>query len=135
MSRRRDDSTLGGSLRPRGPIQLALTTRYEPDATVVAVRGELDALTAPRLATRLDEIVRRRQGDVVIDLTATEFVDSLGLYALLKVQRRLTRQSRQLTVICESGPVLNAIELGRLSEPLGVVASFADYELRRTSRS
>lgn len=134
MSSPQDEPTLGGSLRPRGPIQLALTTRYEPDATVVAVTGELDVLTAPRLASRLDDIVRRRQGDVVIDLTATGFIDSLGLHALLNVQRRLARRSRHITVVCGAGPVRNAIELARLTDAFGIVSSFAEYERRRRSR-
>jgi anti-sigma B factor antagonist len=121
------DATIGGSLRPRGPIQLAVSTRREGQATVVSVAGELDVLTVPRLMTTLDDIVRRKQGDVVLDLTGTEFVDSLGVHALLKVQRRLTERFRRLTVICHDGPVRYAIELARLTEALGVVSSFAEY--------
>jgi anti-sigma B factor antagonist len=98
---------------------------------VIAVSGELDVLTAPRLATRLDDMVRRRDGDVVLDLTDTEFIDSLGLHTLLTVQRRLMRRSRTLTVICGDGPVRRAIELARLSDALNVASSLAEYELRR----
>ena len=130
MRRSPDLPTLGGSLRPRGPIQLALTTRYELNATVIGVGGELDILTVSKLITRLDDAIRRRQGDVVIDLSDAEFIDSMGLHALLNVQRRLMRDARALTVICPPGRVRNAIELTRLAEPLGVVSSFADYELR-----
>ena len=130
MRRSPDLPTLGGSLRPRGPIQLALTTRYEPNATVIGVGGELDILTVSKLITGLDDAIRRRQGDVVIDLSDAEFIDSMGLHALLNVQRRLMRDARALTVICPPGRVRNAIELTRLAEPLGVVSSFADYELR-----
>ena len=130
MRRSPDLPTLGGSLRPRGPIQLALTTRYEPNATVIGVGGELDILTVSKLTTRLDDAIRRCQGDVVIDLSDAEFIDSMGLHALLNVQRRLMRDARALTVICPPGRVRNAIELTRLAEPLGVVSSFADYELR-----
>ncbi len=131
MRRSPDDPTLRGSLRPRGPIQLALTTRYEPRATVIGVAGELDVLTVSRLTTRLDEAVRRRQGDVVIDLSEAEFIDSMGLHALLKVQRRLISQARTLTVICPPGQVRNAIELARLAEPLGVVSTAEEYRRRR----
>jgi anti-sigma B factor antagonist len=132
MNRSAHDATLGGSLRPRGPIRLALTTRRLPQATLIGIRGELDVLTAPRLATHLDDIVRRDQGDVVIDLTETEFIDSLGLHALLTVQRRLRRRSRTLTVICATGATRTAIELARLTETLNVVSSLAEYELRRS---
>jgi anti-sigma B factor antagonist len=131
MGRSPDEPTLGGSLRPRGPIQLALTTRYEARVTVIGVSGELDLLTVTKLATRLDDAIRRRQGDLVIDLSEAEFIDSMGLHTLLSVQRRLVRQARALTVICPPGAVRNAIELARLTGPLGVVSSEDESRRRR----
>jgi anti-sigma B factor antagonist len=130
MRRSPDDPTLGGSLRPRGPIQLALSTRYEGRATVVGVAGELDILTVSKLIARLDDAIRRRHGDVVIDLSEAEFIDSMGLHALLNIQRRLVRQARELAVICPPGAVRNAIQLARLAEPLGIVSTIEDYRLR-----
>ena len=133
MSRPANHATLGRSLRPRGPIQLGLNTRQGSDATVVTVTGELDVLTARRLMPQLDDIVRRHQGDAVIDLSQAEFIDSFGLTVLLNTQRRLARQGRNLTVICGEGPVRRVIEFARLIEPLGVVPSLAEYNQRRTS--
>ena len=131
MSRSAHDGTIGDSLRPRGPIQLAISTRHDAHETVVSVAGELDVLTVPRLARTLDDVVRRHQGDLVMDLTRTGFIDSIGLHALLSVQRRLADRSRSLIVICDDGAVRHSIELARLTEPLGVVASFDEYELHR----
>jgi anti-sigma B factor antagonist len=131
MKRPVDQATVGRSLRPRGPIQLALTTRQASEATVVTVTGELDVLTARKLMPQLDEIVRKHSGDAVIDLSAAEFVDSFGLTVLLGTQRRLARQGRRLSVICGEGPVRRAIEFGRLLELLDVVPSLAEYGLRR----
>src|SRR5262249_6877877 len=131
MKRPRDQATLRGALRPRGPIQLALTTRRASEATVVTVTGELDILTARKLTPHLDDLVRRRSGDAVIDLSQAEFVDSFGLTVLLSTQRRLARQGRTLTVICGDGPVRRAIEFARLIEAFGVVASLEEYRLRR----
>ncbi len=129
MKRPQDQATVGRSLRPRGPIQLALTTRQASEATVVTVTGELDVLTARKLIPQLDEIVRKRSGDAVIDLSAAEFVDSFGLTVLLGTQRRLARQGRRLSVICGEGPVRRAIEFGaaarvagRRPEPRGIRA-------------
>lgn len=135
MSSSAHDAPIRGSLRPRGPIQLALATRHDAHETVVSVAGELDILTIPRLARTLDDVIRRRHGDVVMDLTKTEFIDSLGLHALLTIQRRLAERSRMLTVICGSGPVLHVIELARFTETLGVVSSYAEYALHRAARN
>jgi len=133
MNHRADHATLGRSLRPRGPIHLDLSTREAPEAIVITVTGELDLLTARRLTPQLDNIVRRMQGDAVIDLSQAEFIDSFALTVLLNTQRRLARQGRTLTVICGEGPVRRAIEFARLLETLGVVPSLAEYKQRSES--
>ena len=95
---RRPDDPLSAVRSVRGArFSWRSSTRHDAHETVVSVAGELDILTIPRLATTLDDIVRRRHGDVVIDLTRTEFIDSLGLHALLNVQRRLAERARRLS--------------------------------------
>jgi len=100
---------------------------------VVTVTGELDVLTARKLMPQLDDIVRRHQGDAVIDLSRAEFIDSFGRTVLLNPQRRLARQGRELTVICGEGRVRRAIEFARLIESFGVIPSLAEYMQRRAS--
>lgn len=133
MRRATDDPTLGGSLRPRGPVQLGLTRREEAGAIVVVVTGEVDVLTAPKLTTWVDDVIRRHRGDVVIDLSDAEFIDSFGMHTLLNIQRRLARRSHSFAVVCGQGPVRHAIELARLAEALGLVSSFDEYRRRRGS--
>lgn len=87
------------------------------------VDGELDILTAPKLAARLNGVIRGSTTDVVLDLRDVQFVDSAGLQLLLHTRRRLLRASRSLSVICDDGPVRRMIELGRLTETLGVISS------------
>lgn len=112
---------LADSLRPRGPVHLELFEEHRPGETLVQAAGEIDLLTAAKLARSLDSILRTRDGDVVLDLSETVFIDSAALHVLLNAQRRLTRRSRGLRVICPEGPVRRVIELARLLETLGVV--------------
>jgi anti-anti-sigma factor len=109
-------------LRPRGPVQFRLDERRQDGAAVITVRGELDLLTAPKLAARINPFVRRGSGDVVIDLRDAVFIDSTGLSIMLNLRRRLVRGGRRLTVVCDEGPVRRVIELARLEETLGVVS-------------
>ena len=111
---------IADSLRPRGPFRLELSEEDEGDRTLIRARGEVDVVTAQKLARRLDTIVRSGRGDVVVDLSDTEFLDSAGLHVLLKAQRRLTRRARALRVVCPAGPVRSVIELARLIETLDV---------------
>ncbi|MFN2628479.1 MAG: STAS domain-containing protein [Gaiellaceae bacterium] len=115
-----DDPALADELRPRGPVQLTITERREDAQLRLVLGGELDILTAVHFGARMDEIVRRGDGDVAVDLRSLRFVDSAGLHILLNAQRRLIRRGRRLTVWCTPGPVARAIQLARLSETLGL---------------
>jgi anti-sigma B factor antagonist len=97
---------------------------------VLAAAGELDILTVPAFSAKLNELVRRRARDIVVDLSEVRFVDSAGLQVLLSAQRRVTRHARRLVVICPAGPARRVIELARLVDVLGVVASFSECEAR-----
>jgi anti-sigma B factor antagonist len=112
-------------------VQLRLTHYQRGDATVVTVAGELDVFTAPRFSAFVGELVRRRVGDLVIDLEHTRFVDSAGVQILLSAQRRVSRNARWLAVICPLGPARRVIELARLTEALAVVSSFEEFERRQ----
>jgi anti-sigma B factor antagonist len=119
---------------PRAPIPLFLSVREEPGVTVVAVSGELDLLTAPRLMSELEDIVLRPTGDTVVDLTETTFIDSVGIHVLMSAHARLARQSRNLAVICGNSPARRTLELMSLTEVLSLVDTYEDYERRRASR-
>jgi anti-anti-sigma factor len=114
---------------PELPGQLTVEVRDEQEAAFMAVAGEVDLLTAPRLAAALDEILRAGPRHIAIDLTETTFMDSAGIHALLHAQQRA---GRHVAVICGPGPVLRALELLGLTEPLNVVSSLEEYKQRRS---
>lgn len=66
---------------------LEITRRQDPDGRVVlAVRGEVDIHTGPRLRTALMEQVARGK-EVVLDVTAAVLIDAAGLRVLTAAQR------------------------------------------------
>jgi anti-sigma B factor antagonist len=106
---------------PRGPVEFGLHVYDDRQGrTVVAARGEVDALTTPEFGAEVGEVVRGRETDVVIDLRDATFIDSSGVHVLLNAQRRLTRGGRRLSVICGNSPVRRVFELARLTETLGL---------------
>jgi len=106
-----------------------------PELTLLELAGELDVLTAGRLAVELDCEVHQGCGDVMIDLRGADYVDSAGLHVLLNAQRRLARQGRELAVVCGPGPVRRALELAKLIDTLGVVPSVREYRRRARDRA
>jgi anti-anti-sigma factor len=94
--------------------------------TVVAVSGEVDMTTAPDLLRALELVSDQSEG-VVVDLTATTFLDSSGLNALLTGRRVLEERGIALHVVLpEDNPVRRVFEITQLTESLSVVASLDD---------
>ena len=116
------------SLRPRGPVHVDFSERRRGGAVHIRVDGELDILTAPKLASLLNSILREHPADVVLDLRRVDFLDSAGLGVLLNAHRRLARASKGMSVICDDGPVKRVFELARLTETLGVVSAPGAHE-------
>jgi anti-anti-sigma factor len=116
------ETPLREALRPAGPPRFGVSAQEEPDRLLVRVEGELDLLTAPKVAAELNGLIWTSTSDLHVDLREAQFIDWAGLQFLLLTRRRLLQASRSLTVICDAGPVLRVIELARLTETLHVVA-------------
>ena len=65
------------------PDPFSLDEHMESGVRVIAVAGELDIATAPRLCARLDATRTGRRPRLLVDLTDVDFCDSTGLRALL----------------------------------------------------
>jgi anti-sigma B factor antagonist len=65
---------------------------------VIAMRGELDIATAPRLCVRIDAARRAGSRRVLVDLTTAEFCDSVGLRALIGAHREMAAQGGRMAV-------------------------------------
>jgi anti-anti-sigma factor len=70
---------------------------------VLAVRGELDLLTAPVLADQVDKALSTRPPLLVVDLTGTTFLDSSGARQLARAARAAARAGGALQVVCPPG--------------------------------
>ena len=71
-----------------------------PTATVVAVRGEIDAFTAGRFAETLSAAAETARGSLLIDLEAVEFLDGKGYAAILNADRKMRERGGEALVVC-----------------------------------
>jgi anti-anti-sigma factor len=93
--------------------------RYESVATVV-VSGELDLATVPRLSAAVAEHGEAKM--LVLDMTATTFIDSTGVRALLQADRHSARSGSRLVVLAGDGAVRRVLELCELDGHLTIVS-------------
>ena len=86
----------------------------------VAVEGEIDIATSPRLISVLNDAVARSEYPIVVDLTKVGFMDSTGLALLLNAHRRVVRRGHGFSVICPPGPLQRVFEVTDMVETLQV---------------
>jgi anti-sigma B factor antagonist len=94
---------------------------HGPDARVVTVAGEIDALTAPELAAFLTAQLTVAQV-VVVHLDGVRFLGSAGLSALFEANELATQEDRDLRLVCNSRAANLALE----ATGLGKHFTFAD---------
>jgi anti-sigma B factor antagonist len=79
--------------------QFSASVVYSGRASVVAVEGPMDLYAAPELKAMLAVQLADHAGRLVLDLTATTFVDSTGLAVLVAAHRRAERLGGRLVVV------------------------------------
>lgn len=93
-----------------------------PPHVVVAVRGEVDIATAPKLREKLVELASQGAQQLVVDLDAVEFLDSTGLGVLIGGMKRLRGLDGDLTLVCTQPRILKVFEI------TGLNRAFTIYE-------
>lgn len=95
--------------------------RREVDArtSVVSIEGDLDLSTAPQLKWMLVDSLEAGQVQLVVDLSATTFMDSTALGVLIGVNRGLDVGSR-LAIVCPQSKVLKIFELSGMDGAFAV---------------
>lgn len=95
------------------------------DARVVTATGEVDALTAPKLADVLTaQLAVARL--VVVNLDGVQFMASAGLRVLFEVDELATRQDRCLRLVSNSPTVTLVLETSGLRDQFTVADNVAD---------
>ena len=102
-----------GPQDPAGPAQgggVTIEVETRPGVTTIVVKGELDLVTMPYLATRLTLALRDRPGRLVFDLSGTHFMDCGSARLIAGAGHRLPGGGRP--VIRRPGPgVRRVLEL------------------------
>ena len=96
------------------------------EATVVALDGDADLENIHMLRHALGEVVAGDEGQLVVDLRNTSFIDSSGLSALLNAMRRLTRQGRKMAVVADTPDIVRPLEMTYLAQTLNLTPSLRE---------
>ncbi len=92
-------------------------------AHVIVVSGEVDLFTAPEFKQRVMAPIAAGADRVVVDLTATTFIDSSSLGALIGAHRRLKARGGRLFVACDTEPIVKTFRITGLDAVFTIVDS------------
>lgn len=96
-------------------MDLSLSSTSVGDRTVVAVGGEIDVYTAPRLRDHLVELVNNGHHQLVVDLEGVEFLDSTGLGVLVGALKRVRAHQGSLGLVCTKERLLKIFRITGLA--------------------
>jgi anti-sigma B factor antagonist len=100
------------------PPSFAITLTRGPGRVTLALAGEMDMTTTPRLQKYLSTLAQTHQGAIVIDLRQLTFVDSTGIRALVAADRHARRDGWHLTILNGPPHVQRVFEISGLSDVL-----------------
>ena len=93
------------------------------NAVVVRVSGQVDSHTAPDLGEQLAAAFADAAGPVVVDLTAVDFLASVGLSLLVQYHQVGVRQGTPLRVVAPARNPLRALRATMLDQTLELYPS------------
>jgi len=109
-------------------VDLTLTTREVDGKTVVAVGGEIDVYTAPKLRDKITELVADGSYHLVVDMSAVEFLDSTGLGVLVGGLKKVRTHDGSLELVCNQDRLLKIFRITGLAKVF-VIHESADAAL------
>ena len=84
------------------------------DTVVLAVKGRLDAVSAPELRPTIDKLVKEKRKLVVFDLHELQMIDSSGVGAIVSLFKRLRMQGGDVKIAHLTGQPKEIFRLLRL---------------------
>ena len=108
---------------PQTDPDLAVTLKSHPAGPcLLAVDGELDYHTAPRLRAGLDEVPMQTGGGLVIDLSALTYCDSTGISVLVSAYHQAKAAGVALA-LAGMNP-----DIARIFRVIGLDQVFSSYD-------
>ena len=99
--------------------------------TVLAVKGEVDVYTAPRLREKLVELVSQGHRQIVVDLEGVDFLDSTGLGRARRRPEAAAQPRRRPALVCTQPRILKVFEITGLTKVFAIHDSVDEATVSR----
>jgi anti-anti-sigma factor len=94
------------------------------DVVVARLSGEVDLSNATEVGDELTGAIPNSALGLVLDLTATDYLDSSGVHLVFELAERLRRRQQRLRVVVPPGvPIRRVLRIVELDDTVPVVAT------------
>ena len=97
-------------------MDLGLDVSDRNGYAVLAVSGEVDVATVPRLREQLHGLVAQGSNKIVVDLDGVDFLDSTGLGVLVGALKRVRSNDGDLYLVCTQSRIRKVFEVTGLTK-------------------
>ncbi|MBW3621926.1 MAG: STAS domain-containing protein [Armatimonadetes bacterium] len=98
----------------------------EENLTVIDLRGEVDAFTAPKLKQEIINLIERGTTKLAVNLADVKYLDSTGLGVLIGGLKRTRDRGGELVLICPNVRIMRIFEITGLSRIFEMFQSEAE---------
>ncbi|OEU66173.1 MAG: anti-anti-sigma factor [Desulfovibrio sp. S3730MH75] len=101
-----------------------MASGYELEVTVeeslIKISGEIDFTGTPALREELHKFIEVSAGEVRVDLSELEYLDSSGLASLIELRRILTQKGRTVVIVSVTEQVDRLLHLTQVKSLFGM---------------
>lgn len=104
-------------------MELTLDSRADGPFQIIAVGGEIDVYTAPRLREAIVAAIDAGHTRLVVDVEKVEFLDSTGLGVLVGALKKVRADGGTLDIVCTQERILKIFDITGLDKVFGLHTS------------
>jgi len=104
-------------------MDLGLDVQERDGCAVLAVSGEVDVATVPRLREQLHGLVAQGSNKIIVNLDGVDFLDSTGLGVLVGALKRVRAHEGSLLLVCTQERLLKIFRITGLAKVFPIYES------------
>jgi anti-sigma B factor antagonist len=97
-------------------MELDISTESADAGCTIALTGEVDVYTSPRLREELSGAVEAGCLHIIVAMDGVDFIDSSGLGVLVSALRRVKEQGGTLRLVCTKEAILKILRITGLDK-------------------
>ena len=94
--------------------------KVSDDDLTIQITGDFDAEATENSRSEFEDIAAGWNGDITVDLSAVDFLDSSGIGAIVFLSKRLAERDRTISLSGVSGQPKQVIKMLRIDRSLPV---------------